>query len=103
MEILDILALCGIPTTIVGLIVWRIKKSVDRAEAERRARDEKQHKYEMFQVRMIMAVAALCEANAIALQNGKCNGETHRALDYLKEVKREQREFLEAQGIEHLF
>lgn len=103
MEFMDMLALFGIPTTIVGLLVWRFKKSIDKAEAERKAREDRQHKYEVFQVRMIMAVAAVCEANAIALQNGKCNGETHRALEYLNNVKREQRDFLTEQGIEHLF
>jgi hypothetical protein len=45
----------------------------------------------------------VCEANAIALQNGKCNGETHAALKYMHEVKRKQQNFLINQGIDHIF
>lgn len=107
MNILELLVWLGIPSAIaggvVGLIFWKMKKDLDKAEKKRVEHEEARRQYEMFQVKMLTATVKLCEANAIALQNGKCNGETHAALDYLKDVKHDQREFLISQGIDHLF
>lgn len=91
-----VLAAAGIPSALFAYYLRKIEKRRADEEAARK-------QYELYQVKMLTATACLCEANAIALQNGKCNGETHRALDHLKEVKHDQRDFLVAQGIDHLF
>lgn len=91
-----VLAAAGIPSALFAYYLRKIEKRRADEEAARK-------QYELYQVKMLTATAGLCEANAIALQNGKCNGETHRALDHLKEVKHDQRDFLVAQGIDHLF
>lgn len=100
MNIWVILVAIGLPTavvsTLVGIMFRRIEKKMD---SEKQARKD----FEMFQVKSLTATMGLCEANAIALQNGKCNGETHKALAYMQEVKREQRNFLIDKGIEHIF
>lgn len=88
---------------IVGVFFRRIEKRMDKEETERKEREEARRKYEIFQVKTLTAVTALSKANAIALKNGKCNGETKAALEYLDKVKHEQREFLTEQGIDHLF
>ena len=93
----------GIPSAITGLLVRRYEKKL---EADRKAREEAEEarkEYEKFNVHVLTACIKLSEANAIALQNGKCNGETHAALDYLTQVRREQRKFLIDQGIDHIF
>lgn len=86
----------GVPS---ALFAYYLRKFERRQQKE----EENRRKYEMYNVKMSTATVCLCEANAIALQNGHCNGETHKALEYLKEVKREQRDFLVSQGIDHLF
>lgn len=95
-----ILAAWGVPSalaaTVIGIMFRRIEARMDEEKQTRR-------KFEQFQVKGLMAAMKLGEANAIALQNGKCNGETHAALDYVKEVKRQERDFLITQGIEHIF
>lgn len=88
---------------VVGLWFRRIEKKMDKENKERKEREEARRKYEIFQVKTLTAVTALSKANAIALKNGKCNGETTAALKYLDEVKHEQRDFLTEQGIDHLF
>lgn len=91
-----VIAAAGIPSALFAAFLRGVEK--------RRAREEEtRRKYELYQVKMLTATAALCEANAIALQNGHCNGETHKALEHLKEVKHDQRDFLVAQGIDHIF
>lgn len=87
----------------VGLAFRRIEKKLDADKEARAQREANREKFEEFQVKSMTAVMALSEANALALQNGKCNGETHAALDYLKQVKHEQRDFLVHQGIKQLF
>ena len=107
MGLTEIMIAVGAPSAIVGGFVSylfrRIDLRLEREAAERRQREQAQQQYEVFQVRMTTAITKLCEANAIALQHGKCNGETHAALDYLQEVGREQRDFLVSKGIEQLF
>ena len=88
---------------IVGLCFRRLEKKMDKEQKERAAHEEARRKYEIFQVKTLTATTALCKANAIALKNGRCNGETSAALAYLEQVKHEQREFLTEQGIDHLF
>ena len=100
MNIWVIITAIGLPTavvaTIVGITFRRIEKRLDD---EKKARRD----FECFQIKTLTATMGLCEANAIALQKGKCNGETRKALGYMQEVKREQRDFLISQGIEHIF
>lgn len=107
MTTVQVLTFLGLPSIIIGGIVghfiWRLQKRIEEDAAERRAHEKNLREYERFQISMTTAISCVCEANAIALQNGKCNGETHKALDYLEAVKKEQRDFLIKQGIEHLF
>lgn len=107
MSIWAILAAVGLPSAIVaavvGLLVRRIEKRLDNEEKERQKREAARKDYELFQVKMLTAATALGKANAIAIKNGKCNGETSAALSYLEEVKHDQRDFLISQGIDHLF
>jgi hypothetical protein len=91
-----ILAAWGVPSTLAATIIGIMFRRIEKRMDERR-------KFEQFQVKGLMATMKLGEANAIALQNGRCNGETHAALDYVKNIKRQERDFLMAQGIEHIF
>ena len=100
-------AALGLPSAItagvVGLLVHGIKKRMDREHEARKAQEAARIEFEGFLVDGITATMKLSEANAIALQNGRCNGETHAALDYMRDVKRKQRKFFQQQGLEHLF
>ena len=99
-DIWAILLAWGIPSTIAGAVVGiMFRRFEKRMEEERKAR----RAFEAFQVKGLCATMTVCEANAIALQNGKCNGETHAALAYMQEVKRDQRDFLFSHGINNIF
>ena len=107
MNIWAILMAVGIPSAIaaavIGFCVRHIEKKLNEAEKARKAHEAARKSFELFEVQTLLATAALCEANAIALQNGKCNGETHAALEYLHKVKHQQKDFLFAQGVENIF
>lgn len=105
------------PSAIMGLFVWLIQRRIKKQdkkredeEKERRAEEEKREqlreKQELLLVKGINAAIALGEATAKAVQripDAKCNGDMHRALDYAEKVKHEQRDFLDEQGIIHLY
>jgi hypothetical protein len=107
MSIWTILAAIGAPSAIaaavIGVMVRRFEKKMDEAEKARAKHEADRRAFELFEVQTLFATASLCEANAIALQNGKCNGETHAALEYLQKVKHKQKDFLIEKGVDQLF
>ena len=107
MSIWAIAVAVGLPSTLVsvlvGLMVRRVEKRLAEEQKAKQEHEAARKQFEAFQVRGLTAAMALGEATALALQHGRCNGETHAALAYMKEVKREQRDFLAKQGINHIF
>lgn len=99
----QIVAALGIPTAVTGLLFWKLERRITKSEAKRDKKEADRLMFETNQFKLIGAIAAVSEANAIALQNGKCNGETHKALEYMEKVKHEQRDFLVEHGMESLF
>jgi flagellar biosynthesis component FlhA len=110
--------LCTVFAAVISLVVFILQSKYKKAEkkqrkeyedklaAEKKAmddRDENREKYMVMLIQMSSASIALGEANAVALQNGKCNGETHRALEYATKVKHDNREFLTRLGVESIF
>lgn len=108
MEILQVILLAaGIPSAVCGGLVaflfWKLKRQIERNEAAQRKRDEARLEFEMYQVNMTSALAGLGKANALAIKRGQCNGETTAALEWLEEVKHDQRRFLVKHGVEHIY
>lgn len=101
--IISVLGGLGISGAFFGFLFRMLEKKLNEQEAARQATIENRREFEEFELKTLLAVTALCEANSHALQNGKCNGETHKALAYLDEVKHEQQDFLLRQGVNHLF
>ena len=98
-----IIAAAGLPAALLGLFIRRLEKRLDEEKKAREEQEKARKTYEGFQVHALTAIMKLSEANAIALQNGKCNGETRAALKYLTEVRHQQRDFLIAQGLDNIF
>lgn len=110
MTFLNIIAFVGIPSAVTGFCFWLLEQKIKRnekkrdgAEAKREERERNREKNEILLVKSVGAAIALGEAAALALKNGKCNGETEAALAYAREVKHEQKDFLTEQGIKNLY
>lgn len=107
MDIWSILMAVGIPAAltaaVIGFCVRRFEKKLDKAEEARKKHEEDRKDFEFFEVQTLLAAVSLGEATALALQRGKCNGETHAALEYLQKVKHQQKDFLIKQGVENIF
>ncbi len=99
MDLGQIVLATGIPSLIlsgvVGLLFTKFEKRLERKENIR-------EKHDYLLIKSISAAMTLGEATAEAVQripDAHCNGDMHRALEYAKEVKHEQREFLAKQAV----
>ena len=98
-----ILLVMGVPTAFTGFCFWLIERRITKNEDRKREREEARRKNEVLTIKGINASIALGEACALALKNGHANGETEAALKYAKEVKHEQKDFLQSEGIANLY
>lgn len=98
----SILAAAGIPTAVLGLLVWQLKRRIERQEARQEAAEKAREEFETNLYESSLAAIALGEATAKAVQripDAHCNGDMHAALDYVAEVKHKQRDFVAKRGI----
>ena len=107
-----ILAL-GIPSAIIGFLVWNFERKIAKREAKREKEQEERHKKEaerekareelqIHTIQGVSAAIALGEATAKAVQripDAHCNGDMHDALNYAIKIKHEQKDFLTRMGI----
>ena len=98
-----LLVLVGAPSAVFGLLFHRFEKRMEKRDQAQEVREKAREKNEVLIVRSVGASVALGEAVALALKNGKCNGETEAALEYARKVKHEQKDFLTEQGIRNLY
>ena len=95
----------GIPSAIMGLIVWRLRNRIEDKERAQDKKNEDQQELILILVQSTRASIALGEATAKAVQripDAHCNGDMHAALDYATDIKHKQKEFLDRQGIHAL-
>ena len=90
-EIVPVLTLLAIPSALTGFAVWQLKGVI---EARREEAEKSREDMEVLLIDSVNASIALGEATATALKNGHCNGETEKALAYVRDVKHRQKDFL---------
>ena len=106
-------AAMGIPSAIMGLIVWKLERKIAARDKRAEEQDEAQKDFFLLMVQSTGAAIALGEATAKAVQripDAHCNGvrpldelrDMSEALHYASEVKHSQKDFLMKQGVEHL-
>lgn len=103
MDIWAILVSIGVPTALTSFWFWLLKRKISKTEQEQSKREEARKKNELLTIKSINAAIALSEATALAIKNGHSNGETEAALQYAREIKHEQKNFLAEQGITNLY
>lgn len=96
-------AAMGIPSALMGFIVWKLERRIDAREKEQETKNSAQQKLMVLLVQSTRASIALGEATAHAMQRGHTNGDMEAALEYAANVKHEQKRFLDEQGIHNLF
>lgn len=95
-EIWPVVAAAGIPSALVGILINRLNKRMDRRDAAAERKEEARIKNVTMLIKLSMASLALGEATAEAVQripDAHCNGDMHDALEFAKSAKIEYREF----------
>ena len=98
-------AAMGIPSAIMGLIVWRLEGRISKRERDHEEQDKSQKDLIVLLVQSTSASIARGEATAKAVRripDAHCNGDMHAALEYATNIKHKQKEFLTKQGIDAL-
>lgn len=96
----------GIPTAITGLLVWWLKKYIDKRERTAEERERNIENLMTIVIKNSQATNVLAEATARAVQripDAHCNGDMTAALKLATKIQEEEKEFVLRQGIQHIF
>ena len=106
MDITALIVAMSIPSAITGFCFWMLQKHLEKREKRQDEKEAAREKNEILMVKSIGAAIALGEATAEAVSripDAHCNGDMHAALEYARNVKHEQKEFLQRQAIDYLY
>jgi len=96
----------SIPSAITGFCFWILERRIEEREKARAQKEAAREKNEILMVKSIGAAIALGEATAEAvarIPDAHCNGDMHKALEYARNVKHEQKDFFVEQGIHEIY
>ena len=106
MDIWSILVAMGVPTAVMGLMVWILKRHIDKRDHEKEEREKNTEKLMLLIMQNTRATNVLAKATAIAVQripDAHCNGDMTHALAEAERIQNEEKDFLMDQGIKHIF
>lgn len=98
-----ILVAAGIPSGFFGLLIWLIKRKIERDE---KTRVQQQNHLESLVLMMLQSTRAntiLGVATAEAVRDGHCNGNMTSALEAVAKVAEEEKKFLLEKSIKYIF
>lgn len=90
--IATIISICA--GIISGMTLFFLQRYFKKRAAKDEERDKQKEKENVLILKSIDAVGKLTYANAIAIRDGKTNGEMHEAMDSYSEIKDEMYEYL---------
>lgn len=103
---METLIIWGIPTAITGLMVWWLKRQIDKRDAKAEEREKNTERLMLMIMQTSRATNVLAEATAKAVQripDAHCNGDMTEALRKASEIQKEEQQFLIDQGVKHIF
>lgn len=103
---MELLIQWGVPSAVTGLLIWWLKRYIDKRDAARAKHDEAVEKYMLLIMQNSRATNILAEATAKAVQripDAHCNGDMTAALAEAARIQKEEKDFLFQQGVDHIF
>lgn len=100
------LFIAAVPSAVVGLIIWWLKKRIERNEKENETRLKNQEQLILMMMQSTRANNVGIEAIARAVQripDAHCNGDMDDALKKMRKYAEEEKEFLLKRGIQFIF
>ena len=96
----------GIPTAITGLLVWWLKRYIDKRDQKAAEREKNIERFMLIIIQSSRATNVLAEATARAVQripDAECNGDMTAALEKAAKMQKEEADFMFDQSVRHLF
>ena len=93
----------GIPSAITGLIIWWLKKRIDKNEIKNNERQSNLEQLVLMMMESTRANTILCKAIGEAVRDGHCNGNMSSALEHVNAVQEKEKQFLLDLGVKHIF
>jgi len=87
-----IISICA--GVVSGMILFFLQRYFKNQEKRDNAAEERKTKRDYLMLKSLRAIGELAAANAIAVKDGKTNGEMHKAMDDFTEVDKELDDFL---------
>lgn len=103
---MEFLIAMGIPTAVTGLLVWWLKRQIDKRDAKADEREQNIEKLMLMIMQTSRANNVLAEATAKAVQripDAHCNGDMTSALEKAAKIQKEEQQFLIDLGVKHIF
>lgn len=94
--------IAAVPSVIASIIMLVINRRISVRDKQHENHEKIQSQERLLQLKMTSATLKLTEANAIALRDGRCNGELKAAMTECEAAKKAYYEFLNAQAYEHI-
>lgn len=102
----DIIIAAGIPSAVMGILVWWLKKYIDGQEAKREEREKNTEEFMLYIMKNSRATNILAEATAKAVQripDAHCNGDMKAALEEAAKIQKAEKDFMFDQGVKRIF
>ncbi len=90
---------CAVFTSMAVFYLTRKQNKRDKQEDDH---NKAQQKEAVLNMKLAIATLKLSEANAIALRDGRCNGELKAAMTECEAAKKAYYEFLNEEAFEHI-
>lgn len=103
---MEFLIAMGVPSAITGLLVWWLKRHIDKRDARSDEREQNIEKLMLMIMQTSRANNVLAEATAKAVQripDAHCNGDMTSALEKAAKIQKEEQQFLIDLGVKHIF
>ena len=99
----NMLLAAGIPSAIIGLLSWYIKRKIEKSDKANREHNNHLQELVLMMLQSTRANTILSIATAEAVRDGHCNGNMTEALEAVDKVARAEKEFLLDKSIKYIF
>lgn len=104
--IVSLIIAAGIPSTITGLLIWWMKKQIDKRDLKKEEQEKNTEKMILLIAQNSRATYTVAKATAKAVQripDAHCNGDMASALAQAEKFQLEEQQFLIDQGVKRIF
>lgn len=102
-EMWNLLLAFGVPSAVLGFILWYIKREIAKNQKKQEEHDKNLESLVLMMLQSTRANTILCKATAEAVRDGHCNGNMTEAMKIVDKTAAAEKEFLLDKSIKYIF